>query len=69
MLGSAIIHTQLAAPVLDSRYKFDRRKLTALVCVHDFRSAGTMKVFLKHIDRMISFQVIAIFELMTLRLT
>jgi len=28
--SSSTIHTQLAAPVLDSRYKLDRRKLTAL---------------------------------------
>lgn len=38
-LGSSAIHTQLAAHVLDSRYKLDRRKLTALIRVHDFRSA------------------------------
>jgi hypothetical protein len=55
-LGSATIHTQLAAPVLDSRYKLDRRKLTILICVHDFRSAIAAKGFLERSDRVASLQ-------------
>jgi len=43
-------------PVLNSRYKIDRRKLTALDRVHDFRAAEAMESFLKHINRMTSLQ-------------
>lgn len=54
--SSLTVHTQLAAHVLDGRYKLDRRKLTALIRAHDFRSAITAKGFLKHIDRMACLQ-------------
>ena len=53
---SSTIHAQLAASVLDGRYELDRRKLAALIRIHDFRRAITTEGFLKHIDRMASLQ-------------
>jgi hypothetical protein len=48
--GTSTIYAQLATPVLYSRYKHHHHKLTALVRVHDFRSAVMMKGFLKYTD-------------------
>jgi hypothetical protein len=48
---------EVAQFVCDSRYKFDRWKVTALIFVNDFRMGKAMKGFLKHIDRMTSRQV------------